>query len=340
MILVTCTVSSFIVEKASQKLALKEEHQNGEETEAQEKILISLAYPETVTELIDFGLMLKPKKSNIPVYALNIISDEAESNKTASVGRKMMQKAVSHAAATEQTILPITRFDINISNGIIYTLKEQNITDLLIGLHQQANQHSFLGPTAEQILKHTAETVFIYKSVQPLNTIKRMVVIITARAELEPGFSHWFRKLSTIAKEAGLSLDFFATNETLLELQSLQKEQRSEGKMTFNQFWNWDDFLIFTREVKKNDLLVIVSSRKGQISYQHQLEKLPYYLSNYFTANSFIMLYPKQVEKGIKMDDVQYFDSTLAEKIAEAKVVSKAGSYLTQLFKKKPRGSK
>jgi Kef-type K+ transport system membrane component KefB len=339
MILVTCTISSFIVEKNSQKLALKEEHPSQGEENTPEKILISLAYPETVTELIDFGLMLKPKKSLIPVYALNIISDEAESNKTASVGKKMMEKAVSHAAATEQTIIPLTRFDINISNGIIYTLKEQNITDLLIGLHQHANQHNFLGPTAEQILRHTAETVFIYKSVQPLNTIKRMVVVVTARAELEPGFSHWFRKLSTIAKEAGLSLDFFAGKETILELQHLQKDQRSEGKMSFNLFWNWDDFLIFTREVKKNDLLVIVSSRKGQVSYQPQLEKLPYYLSNYFAANSFIMLYPQQVEKGIKMADVQYFDSTLAERIAEAKVVNKAGNYLTRLFTKNKKRS-
>ncbi|HJW17684.1 MAG TPA: hypothetical protein VJ499_11215, partial [Flavisolibacter sp.] len=64
------------------------------------------------------------------------------------------------------------------------------------------------------------------------------------------------------------------------------------------------------------------------------------YLSNYFTANSFIMLYPQQVEKGMKMDDVQYFDSTLAEKIVEAKVVNKAGNYLTQLFKKRTGNTK
>jgi Kef-type K+ transport system membrane component KefB len=329
LILISCAISSFVVEKSARVLALEDENKASDNA-SEEKILICLAYPETVTELIDIGLMLRPKKSLIPVYALNVITDSAESNKTASVGRKMMEKAVSHAAATEQSIIPITRFDINISNGIIYTLKEQNISDLLIGLHQQANQHNFLGPTAEQILRHTAETVFIYKSVQPLNTIKRMVVAVTPKAEFEPGFCHWFSKLYTIAKEAGLSIDFFAGKETLLELQDLQKDQISEGKMTFNQFWNWDDFLIFTREVKKNDLLVIVSSRKGQVSYQHQLEKLPYYLSNYFTANSFIMLYPQQVEKGIKMDDVQYFDSTLAERIAEAKVVNKAGNYLTR----------
>ncbi|HWI91422.1 MAG TPA: cation:proton antiporter [Flavisolibacter sp.] len=336
MILITCTISSFIVEKNSRELALLEENLTKEEGGETERILISLAYPETVTELIDFGLMLKPKQSSIPVYALNIISDEADESKTKSVAKKMMEKAVHHAAATEQSIIPITRFDANISNGIIYTLKEQNITDLLIGLHHEANQNSFLGPTAERILKHTSETVFIYKSVQPFNTLKRLVIVVTPKAELEPGFAHWFLKLLTIAKEAGLTLEFFATKETIKELKDQQQWLKAENKMVFNPFADWDDFLIFSREVKKNDLLLIVSSRRGHVSYQSALEKLPYYLSKYFTNSSFIMLYPKQLEHGIKMGDVQRVDSNLAETFSgKAAPVEKVKTLWKTFFKRK-----
>jgi Kef-type K+ transport system membrane component KefB len=335
MILITCTISSFVVEKASQQLALLEENVSEDDKNLSGKILISLAYPETVTELIDFGLMLKPKNSAIPVYALNVLSDESEENKTKSVAKKMMDKAVSHAAATEQAIIPLTRYDVNISNGIIYTLKEQSITDLIIGLHREANQNDFLGPTAERILKHTSETVFIYKSVQPFNTLKRMIVVITVKAELEPGFGHWFSKLTTIAKEAGLAIEFYGTKETVKELKDQQQLQKAEGKMLFHEFHNWDDFLIFSREVKKNDLLVIVSSRKGHVSYQQYLEKLPYYLSNYFQQSSFIMLYPQQLERGIKMDDLSFVDGSLAETFADARVINKAGSFLSRWFSKK-----
>ena len=327
MILVTCTISSFVVEKAARQLALEED--NAPASSAEGKVLISLAYPETVSELIDFGLMLKPRQSNTPVYALNIITDE--DNKTEAMARKMMDKAVRHAAATEQSIIPITRFDANISNGIIYTLKEQNITDLLIGLHHDANQDNFLGPITERILKHTSETVFIYRSVQPFNTLRRMVVAVTSKAELEPGFSHWFARLAQIARTAGLPLDFYASRETIRELKDQQAINKSESKMTFQEFGNWNDFLVFTREVKKDDLLVIVSSRKGHVSYQEPLERLPYYLSNYFTTGSFIMLYPTQVERGLKMDNVQHVDSSLAQTISE---VGKAKSWFSRLFKK------
>lgn len=334
MILVTCTISSFIVEKASQQLALKEESLNAKEKGEEEKILISLAYSDTATELVDFGLMLKPKKSLIPVYALNIITDEKEGGNVQSEARKIMEKAVQHAAATDETIFPLTRFDMNIANGIIYTIKEQNITDILIGLHYNASHNDFLGATAERILRNTSETVFIYKPIQPLNTLKRLVVVVTHKAELEPGFSHWVSKLFIVSRELGLSIEFYADTETLKELKDQQTLSSYAVKTCFKTFSNWDDFLIISRELKKNDLLFIVSSRKGHISYHSALERLPYYLSTYFKESSFIILYPQQVERGIKMDDVQYVDSTLAETISEkVSSVGKANDILKRLFK-------
>ncbi|WP_121355578.1 cation:proton antiporter [Flavisolibacter nicotianae] len=338
MILITCTISSFVVEKTAREMALQQEAEGSPEQSTTERILVSLAYPETVNELIDFSLMLKPRQSAIPIYALNVVSDEGNESKTKAMAQKMLDKAVGHAAATDQVIMPVIRFDVSISNGIIYTLKEQSITDLIIGLHHKANPKNFLGPIAERILKHTAETVFIYKAVQPFNTLKRMVVVVTANAELEPGFGHWFRKLATIARETAASIDFFASEETLQELRHQQQEQQAEAKFSYNAFNHWDDFLVFCREVKKNDLLVIVSSRKGHVSYQPESEKLPYYLSTYFTDNSFILLYPQQVERGMQMDDVQYIDGTLAEAISDkVTAVTKTKSLLQWLKKKQAK---
>ena len=250
----------------------------------------------------------------------------------------MMEKAVQHAIATNNTLIPLTRFDANIANGIVYTIKEQNITDIIIGLHSEADQHDFLGATTERILRGTPETIFIYKSIQPFNTLKRMVIAVTPRAEMEPGFSHWFSKLYTIAKEAGISVHFFATHDTTKELKDLHRENTNTVKVEFNSFHNWEDFLILSRELKQNDLFIIISSRRNNPSYNHFLGKLPYYLSNYFVSNSFIVVYPRQLEYGIKMDDIQHVDSDLIETIAEP--VNKAGSYIKNLFGKKqdPQG--
>jgi Kef-type K+ transport system membrane component KefB len=335
MILVTCTISSLIVEKASRRLALLEENQAREGEDTNERIMISLAYPETVTALVDLGLMLKPKRSKIPVYALHITSDESGEGHTPLKARKMMERAIAHAAATENVLIPLTRFDQNIGNGIIYTIKEQNISDVLIGLHQGADQKDFLGPTTERILRHTPETIFIYQSVQPLNTLKRMVVAVTPKAELEPGFAHWFGKLSTIAREAGLSIVFYAHPDTIRELKRQNQFSASPVKSEFHPFSQWEDFLILSRELKANDLFVIISSRRGHISYQPHLDKLSYYLTTYFTSGSFLIVYPRQLEFGVRMDDIQHVESSLLETITENVGKVKAGGLLKRLFGRK-----
>lgn len=335
LILVSCAISSFMVEKASRNIALAETEEDLE-TETGEKVLISLAYPETVNELVDLGLMLRRQKKTVSVFALHVTDDEHEGNQAA--GKKILEKAVKQAAASENTLIPLTRFDSDITNGIVYTIKEKNITDILVGLHQKTTgKASFWGPKAENLLRRVLETVYIYKSAQPFNTLKRMVIVVPPNAESEPGFIHWYTKLIAIAKEAAMPMSFHASKNTIVELELLGERSGLKVKPAFNEFDAWEDFLIFARETRPNDLLVIVSSRKGYSSFIPALNKLPYYLSRYFTQNSFIIIFPKQMETGINMTDVQQVDSTLLDSISDKiQDITKAGGYLKRrIFRKK-----
>lgn len=314
LILISCAVSSFAVEKASRNIAITEQAEEDSVTDSNEKILISVAYSDRLDELVDLGLMLKPKKSNIPVYALHVTDEGKTNNKGSTEGKKILEKAVKHAAATENDIIPLSRFDSNISSGIVYTVREHNITDILIGLHKNGETQSFLGPKAEMILKKTLETLYIYKPVQPLNTLKRMLVVMPENVESEPGFVHWFNKLHIIAKElGGMSIAFFGHRQSLEEVKTLRSRMTNAVQASFSEFTVWEDFLIFSRELKQNDLFVIISSRKNHPSYTQYLEKIPYYLNRYFVNNSFIILYPKQLEFGINMADIQQVDTNFLE---------------------------
>src|SRR5690606_14096339 len=133
------------------------------------------------------------------------------------------------------------------------------------------------------------------------------------KAELEPGFSHWFMKLTVICKEAGMSAIYFGTPETLTELQE-QSNSANYIKQEFRPFVNWEDFLILSREIKANDLFVIIASRKGHVSYNPQLDKMPNYLSTYFNNNSFLMLYPKQLDYS-KVGNIDRVDTSLIDSI-------------------------
>jgi hypothetical protein len=240
----------------------------------------------------------------------------------------MMTRAIKQAAATDNTIIPITRFDLNISNGIAYTIKEFSITDIIIGLHHLADEeHAFLGPITEKILEKTNETVFIYKSQQPINTLKRIIVAIPNNAEYEKGFQHLFNRIINIARETGLPLLIYSTVKTAKVLWELNENNGFAINISYSNFEDWSDFLIFSREVKRDDLFIIIASRRGYLSYTPNFEKLPKYLTKYFADDSYIIVYPKQIEN--------LSDSDLKPFKENAEVLSKAGDFVKSIFNKK-----
>ncbi|MGE9314794.1 cation:proton antiporter [Niabella sp. CJ426] len=337
LILVSCGVGSFVTEKAAKKLALQENEQvpEIEDGENKEKILISLAYAEIATDMVDLGVLLKPKKSSLPLFGLHIVDDAVEGSNAAGKGKKILEKSVSHAAASENTLTPLMRYDSSISNGIVYTIKEQQVTDIVIGLHKNADQKVFFGEVAENIIRRIYQTIYVYKPAQPFNTLKRMIVAVPPNAETEPGFIHWLQKITLLSKESGMKVGFYGTDTTLAAIQSVTQRENSNLQAAYNEFSNWDDFLIFTRELNTNDLFIIISSRKGYNSYLPQFNKLPYYLTNYFGKLSYIILYPEQLETGINMSDIQQADGKLIETLSEQiGAINKAGKYLKKLWKK------
>jgi Kef-type K+ transport system membrane component KefB len=293
LILVSCAISSFQVEKSARTLALAEETA-ADPAETGEKILVSLAYPEMVDDMVELSLLLRPRKSAVPVYALHIVSDDEEGAQEAA-GRKMMEQAQRHAAATENKVLPLIRYDASRSNGIIYSIKEQKITSVLLGLHRSFTAQDFLGPVAGKVLENTTEELFVYQPRQPLNTLARLVAVVPPHAELEAGFGHWLTTVNTLAKGAGLPLVWYAAPATLGIMREQNAGATAAANVQYHPFEDWDDFLIFSKEVLPNDLFLIVSSRPGHASYLRQLARLPYYLARYFTANSFLLLFPHQL---------------------------------------------
>lgn len=333
LILISCTISSFVVEKASYNLALKDTEAAEDPEETGEKILISLNYSDNVAELIDFGLMLKPKKSNIPVYVVNVIIDDSNHESSQSKAKKLMDIAVKQAASSENTVIPLIRFDMNVSNGIIYTIKEQKITDLLIGISKETNKLDFA--PAENILSKSSDSLFAYKSVQPFNTLKRMVVAIPSNAELEPGFLHWFGKIAAIANIGSLPVHFFANDDTFEEIKKANENLAEPVVISYNHFSDWQDFLVMSGELKPNDFFVIVSSRYGHISHSENLEKIPYYLFKYFTRYNYMIIYPHQQLEDNLLDEKEVPENLLETIADKVQVVNKAGNYISNIFKRK-----
>lgn len=295
MILVTCTVASFATQRAGQKIALQSVTETEDDEESEERILIPVRNLKTTEELINLSITIKSPKNTKGLFALNVINNDLEGSDSESEKKaeKVLNRASVTAAATDNEVQELLRYDVNIVNAITSTIKEKKITDLILGLHQKQDiSESFLGNLTEGILSKSNITTLIYKPVQPMATIKRHIVVVPPGAEQVIGFPFWLLKVWNIARNTGATLKFYATEETLKYVKDIQKKHPVE--VEFVEFSDWSEFLIISRDINDNDNLLIVLSRKEGHSYNKMMDKIPGYLNKFFKENNFILIYPMQ----------------------------------------------
>ena len=297
LILFTCIISSFATERAARKLAMNEAQLDAEDKKnIPEKILIPVANPETIEELINLSLVIRDSKQRNNLMALNVINDNSSSEQLESRGKRNLERAAMIAASADVSLTQISRYDLNIASGIIHTAKEYEVTDVIIGLHRKVNiVDSFFGNLADSLLKGLHREVMIAKFLMPVNTLRRIIIAVPPKAEYEAGFQKWVGHFCRMASILGCRAHFFANEQTLGYLQQLVKNKYGLTMTDFSHLDDWDDLLLLTGQVNYDHLLVIISARRGSISYDTAFEKLPAQLGKYFSNNSLIILYPDQL---------------------------------------------
>jgi len=294
MILFTCTIASFIAQKGAKNIALLEQSASAPFDDTyEEKILIPINNSNTTDDLITLGMIASSKNNKNGLFALSIIDDYEKGSFTEKNGRKILEHAVMTASATDTILHPLLRYDLNIVNGIASVAKEHRITDLILGLHVKKNlSDSFLGNLTEGILAKCSQTTFIYKPIQPFSTLKRHLIIVPEHAEKEVGFLLWLKKIWNIAQNSGAKLLFFGTTESRKAIETSAAKHRIAFQ--FNEFTDWDQFMVLKKELQKDDNLIVVLSKKKMPSYHSNMSKIAVYLNTHFTRMSYILIYPMQ----------------------------------------------
>lgn len=298
MILFTCTVSTFVTQRAAHHIAISGP-ESDRPVERGEHVLIPVSHPKAVVEAVGLGIAVTKQKHR-SLYALNAIDNRSDEKEDAARAEKMLDTASTAAAAAGIHVHRLLRYDVNIVNAITSVVRERNITDLVLGMHEvpehttafNALGASALGLTIPAVLERTNVTTYIHRSVQPLSTIKRHLVFVPRRAELEPGFETWVLRIRHLAHDTGAKLIFYATAETI---DFLTRKKRTSDIATYiptDPHWEHPKELFGV--VEQDDALWVVMSRRDRISYAVGLSRIPAYIEEHFPKNSFILLYPVQ----------------------------------------------
>ena len=293
MILVTCTIASFAAQKGAHNIAAQDISDKEENKKESEHILIPDSNEKTVEELVNLSLAIKSPQNKNGLFALKVIDNHHSDEKALKQSRRVLQTAVNTAAATDTRMKDLLRYDLSISNAIASVVKEREITDLVVGLHKEKDiPAAFLGHIVESVLAESSVSTFIYKPAQPISTVRRHLIIIPELAEKEIGFNQIIFRLRNVTQNTGAATVFYGSEATLNALKKLLAKK--SGEASYIEFNDWDDFLIVFRDIKPDDTMWIILSRKEGLSYAPAMARIPKYLNKYFQANSFVLAYPVQ----------------------------------------------
>jgi len=330
LILVTCIVSSLVTDHAARQIAINETQPDEHLHRSTEKILIPVAYLDTIDYLMELALMIRSTTFEDNILALHVMTD-AGTEQSEMKGRLCLDKAAKAAAGANVRLVQLSRYDVNISSGIIHTAKEQDASCLVVGMHRKMNiMDSFYGKVTEGLLKSFHREVIVSKFLMPLSTIRRIVVAVPPKAEYEAGFQKWLRNVCRMGAVMGCRVHFFANEKTTGYIQSFLATKYKQTRTNFSLLEKWDDLLLLTGYVNYDHLLVIVSARRGSISYNPLFEELPKQIGTYFNNSSLMLVFPDQI--GDEVKETITFSKPLGSN--DVQLYEKIGAWLYKWLKK------
>ncbi len=298
MILITCIVSTLMTQHASQQIILANRQQATEynqSTADDEKIMLCVKYPEIAPQLLELAIMVRNVKLNRGLVALNVVYDDQQASVHRQQGLQLLERLVQRAAASDIAMQTQVRLASNIANGIKHAFREFGASEIVMGMHVHTDVNpKFWGEFIQSLYNGLNRQIILLRFVQPLNTLRRIQVAVPSRAEFEPGFHRWLERLARMAENLDCRIQFHGRNESLDLIREYINNHHPSVRAEYTFMAHWNELPKLAGTIRDDHLFVVITARKGTISYKSALERLPKELQQFFSGKNLMILFPDQ----------------------------------------------
>lgn len=337
LILITCIFSSFVTERAARKVVLEMDNapitpENGKNIH-KEHILIPVTKIKSMEKMIDFVALLKDHKSLHPITMLAIVPNDENSEGHIIKVQNDLEKCVKHASATETKVNIAVTIDQHFLSGVARKSREIMAETIVLPWPEEGDlidkKSEF---RLDNLLEQINKSLFICHLNKPASAYKRIIVVAPPYTEKESDFGFLMGKIIKLAGELKTEMVFFSNGVTRGAIANALIVLKNQVSNELRPFDNWDDFLILSRFIREDDIMVVIGARKGSFSYNQQLDSIPAKLEKYFSRNTRIIFYPKQISSRSIIDS--YGDITHEPLSIGLEAVQKIGKEIGNIFKK------
>ncbi|WP_336343669.1 cation:proton antiporter [Halalkalicoccus ordinarius] len=299
MILVASLVSPAVVERAGRGIARSTDRGGYDPDAAPQRILIPLSTDSEHREkLVDLALAIRDPRSVEPLRALTVVRPGEHAEAGVARAERALERSAEHAAGAEVPVNTQTRINHNVASGIVNASVENRITTLVIGWDgARSRRQRVFGDTIDQVLRRTDRLVLVSRVRDPLNTARRIVLLLPPGIDANAGIAEALHAVSVVAGHTGARVRAVVVEDDPERYEPLFDRIEPEVSATFERVADWKALLALLRdELSPSDLVVCMSARRGSLGWHPQLQTLPKSVSTLFEG-SFIVVYPARAKR-------------------------------------------
>lgn len=307
MILFTCVISTIVTERAAQQITLRDKEMPEDTTanESEEKVLIPMRYPEYAQRLVNLAMMMRSPKNTTQMVGLNVVYDDDDMPRKQEQGQRLLERMTQYAAAADIHMQTQVRVAANIANGIRHAYKEFRATEILIGMHMHPEvSQKFWGEFHQSLFNGLNSQIIMARLTQPLATIRRIQVAVPSRAQFEPGFYRWLERLCRLGCNLECHTEFFGREDVLSLIENYVLSRHHDMRVSYTKMAHWAEMPSLAASISADNLFVVVTARKGTVSYKNALEFLPDEITRHFSGSNIMIMFPDQ--HGDAMDEMTF----------------------------------
>ncbi|MBD8067383.1 cation:proton antiporter [Bacillus sp. PS06] len=296
MILVTCIIGPYLVEKYGRKISLMEEQEPYVRSDAPDRIMIPMANPETMESLLELGFVLKKNTTkDQPLYPLTVVKKDVRSAEgDIASAEKMLGHTVMYASGADVPVKLVTRVDHNIANGITRAIVEERATIVILGWEgKRSTRQRIFGNVLDQLVEQTSQSILIAKLGHPLNTTKRIITLLPKGIDHATGFKEALMRIKLMTNDLGAQLICIVVDDEAAKYEQYLKEIKSNPPTTVKEVAGWEELYLEPSKQKNDDLIILLSARQGTVAWHPELEVIPGKLAS-MNHETFIIYYPQE----------------------------------------------
>lgn len=294
LILATCIASSYITQKAGKEILLKKIDTISDKKDAKQKILVPVANPANMENLLKFALLIKEDDDSIPVYPLTVFTQREQVRYKINENLEMVQKVIE-SLQTDMRFETTSRIDHNVTDGIVRAAEEIVATAIIMGWNDRSTSfHILFGNVLSNLLEKTRRMILVLKTPSEFRQVRNIHLFCTGNAQYEKGFPLWLDAILNLIKKLQLKVTLHCdSNSTTDAILHYGGRNYSSKFFTINHGPSGKSDKTGIKQ-SASDLLIFVHSRKKTVSYNRQFDHYMKKSIAMYKKNTIIIFYPEQ----------------------------------------------